>query len=85
MELTTDKSELTTKFAKADAIIDTLHKEIFNRRRKKATAQGVRNTFVESGAKSQSDNRFAAYGRNLLRSLRNQRITYSGTSDAKES
>ena len=53
-------SQLTIKLSdKADALIAQLQKEIFNRRRKKVSAAGVVETLVESGAKSQSDKRFA--------------------------
>ena len=46
--------------AKAEAMIAQLQKEIFNRRRKKITAQGVVESLVESGAKSQPDKRYAS-------------------------
>ena len=63
-------SQLTIKVsAKADAMIATLQKEIFNRRRKKVTAQGVVETLVESGAKSQSDKRYAASWKNLIKDI----------------
>ncbi len=63
-------SQLTIKLsAKADAMIATLQKEIFNRRRKKVTAQGVVETLVESGAKSQSDKRYAASWKNLIKDI----------------
>ncbi len=63
-------SQLTIKVsAKADALIATLQKEIFNRRRKKVTAQGVVETLVESGAKSQSDKRYAASWKNLIKDI----------------
>ena len=53
-------SQLTIKLSdKADALIAQLQKEIFNRRRKKVSASGVVETLVESGAKSQSNKRFA--------------------------
>ena len=55
--------------AKADAMIAALQKEIFNRRRKKVTAQGVVETLVESGAKSQSDKRFATSWKNLIKDI----------------
>ncbi len=55
--------------AKAEAMIATLQKEIFNRRRKKVTAQGVVETLVESGAKSQSDKRYAASWKNLIKDI----------------
>ena len=62
--------QLTIKVsAKADAMIATLQKEIFNRRRKKVTAQGVVETLVESGAKSQSDKRYAASWKNLIKDI----------------
>ena len=58
-------ANLTIKVsAKADAMIAALQKEIFNRRRKKVTAQGVVETLVESGAKSQSDKRYSASWKN---------------------
>ena len=60
-------SQLTIKLSdKADALIAQLQKEIFNRRRKKVTAAGVVETLVESGAKSQSDKRFATSWKNLV-------------------
>ena len=60
-------SQLTIKLsAKADALIAQLQKEIFNRRRKKVSASGVVETLVESGAKSQSDKRFATSWKNLI-------------------
>ena len=63
-------SQLTIKVsAKADAMIAQLQKEIFNRRRKKVTAQGVVETLVESGAKSQSDKRFATSWKNLIKDI----------------
>jgi len=63
-------SQLTiTVSAKADAMIGQLQKEIFNRRRKKVTPQGVVETLVESGAKSQSDKRFAASWKNLIKDI----------------
>ena len=55
--------------AKADAMIAQLQKEIFNRRRKKVTAQGVVETLVESGAKSQSDKRYSASWKNLIKDI----------------
>ncbi len=55
--------------AKAEAMIATLQKEIFNRRRKKVTAVGVVETLVESGAKSQSDKRYAASWKNLIKDI----------------
>ncbi len=55
--------------AKADAMIAQLQKEIFNRRRKKVTAQGVVETLVESGAKSQSDKRYATSWKNLIKDI----------------
>ena len=55
--------------AKADAMIAQLQKEIFNRRRKKITAEGVVESLVESGAKSQSDKRFAASWKNLIKDV----------------
>ena len=63
-------SQLTiTVSAKAEAMIAQLQKEIFNRRRKKVTAEGVVETLVESGAKSQSDKRFAASWKNLIKDI----------------
>ena len=63
-------ASLTIKVsAKAEAMIATLQKEIFNRRRKKVTAQGVVETLVESGAKSQSDKRYAASWKNLIQDI----------------
>jgi hypothetical protein len=60
-------SQLTIKISdKADALIAQLQKEIFNRRRKKVTAEGVVETLIESGAKSQSDKRFATSWQNLI-------------------
>ncbi len=60
-------SQLTIKLSdKADALIAQLQKEIFNRRRKKVSAVGVVETLVESGAKSQSDKRFATSWKNLI-------------------
>jgi len=51
---------------KGDALIAQLQKEIFQRRRKKVSAEGVIETLIESGAKSQSDKRFAASWQNLV-------------------
>jgi hypothetical protein len=51
---------------KALSLIAQLQKEIFNRRRKKVSAAGVVETLVESGAKSQSDKRFATSWKNLV-------------------
>ncbi len=63
-------SQLTIKVsAKGDALIATLQKEIFNRRRKKVTAAQVVETLVESGAKSQSDKRYAASWKNLIKDI----------------
>ena len=60
-------SQLTIKLSdKADALIAQLQKEIFNRRRKKVSPAGVVETLVESGAKSQSDKRFATSWKNLV-------------------
>ena len=60
-------SQLTIKLSdKADALIAQLQKEIFNRRRKKVSPSGVVETLVESGAKSQSDKRFATSWTNLI-------------------
>ena len=60
-------SQLTVKLSdKADALIAQLQKEIFNRRRKKVSPAGVVETLVESGAKSQSDKRFATSWKNLI-------------------
>ncbi len=63
-------STLTIKISsKADAMIATLQKEIFNRRRKKVTVAGVVETLVESAAKSQSDKRYAASWKNLIKDI----------------
>tara|TARA_Y100001968_G_scaffold295291_1_gene302546 strand:- start:59 stop:589 length:531 start_codon:yes stop_codon:yes gene_type:complete len=63
-------TSLTIKVsAKAEAMIATLQKEIFNRRRKKVSAQGVVETLIESGAKSQSDKRYAASWKNLIKDI----------------
>ncbi|WP_269622629.1 hypothetical protein [Prochlorococcus marinus] len=63
-------SQLTIKVSpKAEAMIATLQKEIFNRRRKKITAQGVVESLVESGAKSQSDKRYASSWKNLIKDI----------------
>ena len=63
-------SQLTIKLsAKADALIAQLQKEIFNRRRKKITAAGVVESLVESGAKSQSDKRYASSWSNLIKDI----------------
>ncbi len=63
-------SQLTIKLSvKADALIAQLQKEIFNRRRKKVSAAGVVETLVESGAKSQSDKRFATSWSNLIKDI----------------
>ncbi len=63
-------SQLTIRVsAKADAMIAQLQKEIFNRRRKKITAQGVVESLVESGAKSQSDKRYASSWKNLIKDI----------------
>ena len=60
-------SQLSVKLSdRADALIAQLQKEIFNRRRKKVSAAGVIETLVESGAKSQSDKRFATSWKNLV-------------------
>ena len=58
-----------TVSTKAYAMIAQLQKEIFNRRRKKITAEGVVESLVESGAKSQSDKRFAASWKNLIKDI----------------
>ena len=58
-----------TVSAKADAMIAQLQKVILNRRRKKITAEGVVESLVESGAKSQSDKRFAASWKNLIKDI----------------
>ena len=55
--------------AKAEAMIAQLQKEIFNRRRKKITAQGVVESLVESGAKSQSEKRYASSWKNLIKDI----------------
>ena len=63
-------SQLTIKLSdKADALIAQLQKEIFNRRRKKVSASGVVETLVESGAKSQSDKRFATSWTDLIKDI----------------
>ena len=63
-------SQLIIKLSdKADALIAQLQKEIFNRRRKKVSASGVVETLVESGAKSQSDKRFATSWTNLIKDI----------------
>ncbi len=63
-------SQLSIKVsAKGEAMIATLQKEIFNRRRKKVTASEVVETLVESGAKSQSDKRYAASWKNLIKDI----------------
>ena len=63
-------SQLSIKVsAKGEAMIATLQKEIFNRRRKKVSASQVVETLVESGAKSQSDMRYAASWKNLIKDI----------------
>ncbi len=63
-------SQLSIKVsAKGEAMIATLQKEIFNRRRKKVTASQVVETLVESGAKSQSDKRYTASWKNLIKDI----------------
>jgi len=63
-------SQLSIKVsAKGEAMIATLQKEIFYRRRKKVTASQVVETLVESGAKSQSDKRYAASWKNLIKDI----------------
>ena len=63
-------SQLSIKVsAKGEAMIATLQKEIFNRRRKKVTASQVVETLIESGAKSQSDKRYAASWKNLIKDI----------------
>jgi hypothetical protein len=60
-------SQLTIQISeKGAALIAQLQKEIFQRRRKKVSAEGVIETLIESGAKSQSDKRFAASWQNLI-------------------
>jgi hypothetical protein len=60
-------SQLTIQLSdRADALIAHLQKEIFQRRRKKVSAAAVIETLVESGARSQSDKRFATSWKNLL-------------------
>jgi len=60
-------SQLTIQLSdKADALVAHLQKEIFQRRRKKVSAAAVIETLVESGARSQSDKRFATSWKNLL-------------------
>ncbi len=51
---------------RADALIATLQKELFNRRRKKVSAAGVVESLVESAARSPSDKRFATAWKNLV-------------------
>ena len=63
-------SQLSIKVsAKGEAMISSLQKEIFNRRRKKVSASQVVETLVESGAKSQSDKRYAASWKNLIKDI----------------
>ena len=63
-------SQLSIKVsAKGEAMIATLQKEIFNRRRKKVSPSQVVETLVESGAKSQSDKRYAASWKNLIKDI----------------
>ncbi len=63
-------AQLTIKVsAKAESMIAQLQKEIFNRRRKKITAHGVVEALVESGAKSQSDKRYASSWKNLIKDI----------------
>ena len=63
-------SQITIKVsAKAEAMIAQLQKDIFNRRRKKITAQGVVESLVESSAKSQSDKRYASSWKNLIKDV----------------
>ena len=63
-------SQLSIKLSdKADALVAQLQKEIFSRRRKKVTAAGVVETLVESGARSQSDKRFATSWVNLIKDI----------------
>lgn len=60
-------SQLTIQLSdRADALVTHLQKEIFQRRRKKVSAAAVIETLVESGARSQSDKRFATSWKNLL-------------------
>ena len=60
-------AEITIQLSdKALSLIAQLQKEIFSRRRKKVTPAGVVETLVESGAKSQSDKRFATSWKNLV-------------------
>ena len=63
-------SQLSIKVsAKGEAMIATLQKEIFKKKRKKVTASQVVETLVESGAKSQSDKRYAASWKNLIKDI----------------
>ena len=63
-------SQLSIKVsAKGEAMIATLQKEIFNRRRKKVSASQVVETLVENGAKSQSDKRYEASWKNLIKDI----------------
>lgn len=60
-------SQLTIQLSdKADALLAQLQKEIFQRRRKKVSPEGVIETLIESGAKSQSDKRFSTSWKNLV-------------------
>ena len=69
-DVSVQMSQLSIKLSdKADALVAQLQKEIFNRRRKKVTAAGVVETLVESGARSQSDKRFATSWVNLIKDI----------------
>ncbi|MFM7269557.1 MAG: hypothetical protein ACKOZT_13400 [Cyanobium sp.] len=60
-------SQLTIQLSdRADALVAQLQKEIFNRRRKKVSPVAVIETLVESGARCQSDKRFATSWANLV-------------------
>jgi len=60
-------SQLTIQLSdRADALVAQLQKQIFNRRRKKVSPVAVIETLVESGARSQSDKRFATSWSNLV-------------------
>jgi len=60
-------SQLTIQLSdRADALVAQLQKQIFNRRRKKVSPIAVIETLVASGARSQSDKRFATSWANLV-------------------
>ena len=68
---------------KALALVAQLQKEIFNRRRKKVSVAGVVETLVESGAKSQSDKRFATSWKNLITDIEKAAKVADATYQAK--